>query len=121
MVKLRGMVQSLLLTLVVSLMLLLGLASPGLAVPQYDYDRGSDVTRASDTTYKGRQVLQQNPQKGGPEIINGGQNPVEKLGKQVDRAVDATKVRTRSAQESPIQEAIDSVKEQVENAKKALD
>lgn len=121
MVKLRGMVQSLLLTLLASLMLLLGMTNPVFAVPQYDYDRGSDVTRASDTTYKGRQVLQQNPQKGSPEIINGGQNPVEKLGKQVDRAVNATKVKTRSSEESPIQEAIDGVKEQFENAKKSLD
>ena len=49
--------RSLLAVLIATTLIFSGLA-PAQAAPAFSEDRGSDVTRASDTTYKGKNVIQ---------------------------------------------------------------
>lgn len=72
------------------LMMITGLSTSAQAAPANPEDRGSDVTRASDTTYKGRQVMQDDSNRVNPATIKKIQREAEDLGDSPDRPIGQT-------------------------------
>ena len=60
------------------------------AAPANDADRGSDVTRASDTTYKGRNIIQDNRENVDKATIKKIQREAEDLGDSPERPIGDT-------------------------------